>query len=334
LRHTKEFISKAPSPSPSPSRGEGYIISPPLRGGDEGEGDVCGFTNDHLSSFFKRFALGFLFLLFTMHYSLFTCAYAVEPPKRIISLAPNLTEILFELGLGNRIVGVTTFCDYPEEAKKKPKVGGMSNPSLEAVVSRKPDIVLMTTDGNPKEFEARLRSFKIKTYIFRARRISELPQGIRALGTVLGIKEKAEAVAKSAKTGINVFVNASRLTSHTSRKKVLFIVWPEPLIVAGPGTVIDDAIHIIGSENIASKTKASYPKYSIEEVLRMSPDVIIIGKGHTDVRKASEGLLKRLAILPAVKNNRVFYVSDDLYRLGPRTLRGVEEIRRLVDSIR
>jgi len=198
----------------------------------------------------------------------------------------------------------------------------------------KPDIVLMTTDGNPREFEARLRSFGIKTYIFRARRIPELPQGIRDLGTVLGVQEKAEALAKSTGTGINAFVNASHLTPHASRKKILFIVWPEPLIVAGPGTVIDDAIHIINSENIASKAKASYPKYSIEEVLRMSPDVIMIGKGHADVRKVSAGLLERLKILPAVKNNRVFYVSDDLYRLGPRTLRGVEEIRRLVEGIK
>lgn len=277
----------------------------------------------------------FLFSLCTLYFVLCTSvSYAVEVPKRIISLAPNLTEILFEIGLGDRIVGVTSFCDYPEEAKKKPKVGGMSNPSLEAVVSMKPDIVLMTTDGNPKEFEARLRSFGIKTYIFRARRISELPQGISDLGAVLGVKEKAEAFVKTLGTGLNSFVNESRITDHGSRKKVLFIVWPEPLIVAGPGTVIDDAIHIIGSENIASKAKASYPKYSIEEVLRMSPDVIMIGKGHADVRKVAEGLLKRLKILPALKNNRVFYVSDDLYRLGPRTLRGVEEIRRLVEDIK
>ena len=108
--------------------------------------------------FLKRFTLVFLFfILFTLHYSLFTVSYAVEPPQRIISLAPATTEILFALGLGERIVGVTNFCDYPEEAKKKPKVGGMSNPSLEAVVSLKPDIVVMSIDGNPKEFEERLR---------------------------------------------------------------------------------------------------------------------------------------------------------------------------------
>ena len=105
--------------------------------------------------------------------------HAEKTPDRIISLAPNITEILFALGLGERIVGVTNFCDYPEEAMNKQKVGGMTNPSLEAVVSLRPDIVVMTTDGNQKEFEKKVRSLKIKTYVFKARRISELPQGIR-----------------------------------------------------------------------------------------------------------------------------------------------------------
>ena len=306
---------------------------PPCQGGTKG-----GLSELQAKKPLKYYILLFVFSLFTIHLSLFTCAYAVEPPQRIISLAPNLTEILFELGLGDRIAGVTSFCDYPEEAKKKPKVGGMSNPSLETVVSMKPDIVLMTTDGNPQEFEARLRSFEIKTYIFRARRLTELPDGIRDLGAILGVKDRAEALADNTEERINRLrenKNFSPFTLHSSlKRKVLFIVWPEPLIVAGPGTVIDDAIHIIGSENIASKAKASYPKYSIEEILRMSPDVIMIGKGHADVRKVSKGLLKRLKILPAIKNNRVFYVSDDLYRLGPRTLRGVEEIGSLVEGIK
>jgi iron complex transport system substrate-binding protein len=82
-----------------------------------------------------------------------SAAEPASPPKRIVSLAPSMTEILYALGLGDNIVGVTTFCDYPEEAKKKPKIGGMSNPSMEAVLTLKPDIVVLTTDGNPKEFE-------------------------------------------------------------------------------------------------------------------------------------------------------------------------------------
>jgi len=273
------------------------------------------------SSFqFSKILFCFIFLIL-FHLSLVTAVYA-EPPKRIISLAPNMTEILFAMGLGDRIVGITNFCDYPEEAKKKQKIGGMSNPSLEAVVSLKPDIVVMTTDGNPKEFEERLHSLKIRTYVFKARRLLELPGGIRDLGTPLGVKNKADELAKE----IEVKINKLAVGKNSKLRKILFIVWPEPLIVAGPGTAIDDAITVLGYENIASKAKASYPKYSIEEIIRQSPDVIFIGRGHANMKEVSKELLKRLAIVPAVKNGSVFYVSDSLYRLGPRVIKGIEEI--------
>ncbi|MGC2064141.1 MAG: cobalamin-binding protein [Thermodesulfovibrionales bacterium] len=276
----------------------------------------------------KKRVVVLFFSLFTIHCLPSTVAFA-DTPKRIISLAPNVTEILFSLGLGNNIVGVTDFCDYPPEAKKKTKIGGMSNPSLEAVVSLKPDLVILTTDGNPKEFKARLDSLKIRTYVVGARRINDLPQGIRNLGTALGVADKADLFA----AGIEQALNKHIIKKTTRpRQKVLFIVWPEPLIAAGPGTVIDDAIKLVGAENIAGKAKAVYPKYSIEDILRTSPDLIIVGKGMVDVKKVSEGLIKRLKMLPAVKNNKVYYVSDDLYRLGPRTILGIDEIAGLLEK--
>ena len=266
-----------------------------------------------------------IFFVFIYHFTFHNPAYA-EPPKRIISLAPNITEILFALGLGDNIAGVTIFCDYPEEAKKKQKIGGMSNPSLEGVVSLKPDIVVMTTDGNPKEFEERLHSLKIRTYIFKAQRFSELPQAIREMGSSFDVKERADSLAGRIETSLKKL----KITGHSQKKKVLFIIWPEPLIVAGPNTAMDDTITLLGSENIASKAKTSYPKYSVEEIIRQAPDVIIIGKGHENMQEVSATLLKRLKSVPAVKNNRIYYVSDSLYRLGPRVIEGIEEIAVLL----
>ncbi len=261
-------------------------------------------------------------------YGIAAVADSVIPPKRIVSLAPSMTEILYALGLGDDIVGVTTFCDYPEEAKKKPKIGGMSNPSLEAVLTLKPDIVVLTTDGNPKEFEERLVSLKIKTFVFQARRLSELPQGIRELGRALGIKERADKLAQEIEDGIEK-IKKSSLASRSSsvKRKILFIVWPEPLIVAGPGTVIDDAVALLGHENIAATATTNYPKYSLEEVIRQAPEVLFIGKSMgNDMRPVSQGLLKRLSTVPAVKNGKVFFVSDKLFRLGPRVVKGIEEL--------
>jgi iron complex transport system substrate-binding protein len=258
----------------------------------------------------------------------FSAAEAASPPGRIVSLAPSMTEILFALGLGDNIVGVTTFCDFPEEAKKKPKIGGMSNPSLEAVLSLKPDIVVLTKDGNPKEFEDRLVSLKIKTYVFTARTLDGLPQGIRSLAETLGIKARGERLARSIEEGVRkASRSTSRINDSVPRKKVLFIVWPEPLIVAGPGTAIDDSITLLGYDNVASQAATAYPKYSIEEVLRQAPDVIVIGKGSgMDMAAVSKGILKRLAIVPAVRDHRVCYVGDGLYRLGPRVVQGIEEL--------
>ncbi len=265
-------------------------------------------------------------LLFLIIFCLFLSGKSFSaPPQRIVSLAPSITEILYAIGIDERIVAVTNFCDYPPQAKDKPKIGGMSNPSLEAVISAKPDIVVMTTDGNPKEFEDRLKQLGIKTYVFKARQFAELPQGIRELGITLGAKEKAYKLAEEIETALHQL----SVTSHQPpvRKKALFIVWPEPLMVAGPGTAIDDALQLLGWENIASDTGIKYPKYSVEEVILRSPDVILIGKSMgVDTKENSKGLLKKLDMLEAVKKGRVYYTGDTLYRLGPRIIEGIEEM--------
>ncbi len=276
-------------------------------------------------------AVFFGVLFFTFHLSLFTFSYAGEAPKRIVSLAPNMTELLFALGFGDRVVGVTNFCDFPEEAKKRAKIGGMSNPSLEAIVALNPDIVVMTTDGNPKEFEERLRSLKIRTYVFRAKQIREFPRAIRDLGASMGAGEKAGRLAGEIESTLKSFDITLRVTLHASvKKKVLFIVWPEPLIVAGHWSIADNAMTILGVENMAGKSGTAYPKYSIEEILRSAPDIIFIGRGK-GMEEVSAGLLKRLRNVPAVKNGKVFYVSDYLYRLTPRTMKGVEELAGYMD---
>lgn len=277
---------------------------------------------------FRVLILMFFLSLFLTPYTLIPVSYAAAP-QRIVSLSPSTTEILFAAGLGDNIVGVTTFCDYPEEAKLKPKIGGMSNPSLEAVVRLQPDVVIMTTDGNPKEFEQKLRSLQIRTVVFESLTVPELPEGIRRLGTALDEKERFEALASEIENAISSFTRGHKSTA----KKILFIVWPEPLIAAGSRTAIDDAINILGALNIAGKAKGRYPKYSLEEIFRQSPDVIFIGKAMgDDMKKLSRGLLKRLSNVSAVKNGNVFFVGDSLYRLGPRVIKGMEELQSYLDD--
>jgi len=254
------------------------------------------------------------------------------PPQRIVSLAPAMTEMLFALGLGKRVVGVTSACDRPAAARNKAKIGGMANPSIEAIVALKPDLVVMNTDGNPKAVAERLAGLGIKTYVFRARRLGELPAGIREMGRALG----AQAAAKGLAAGIETAIRATKVL-HQGKpspsgaggcRKVLFVIWPAPLIVAGPGTILDDAMGLHGMCNIAADAQVPYPRFSLEAVIERRPDLILIGQGHADMKKLSGRLLKSLGMLEAVKKGRVCYMDDALYRPGPRIPAGMAELDR------
>jgi iron complex transport system substrate-binding protein len=248
-----------------------------------------------------------------------------ETPERIISLAPQITEMLYALGLGENIAGVTTFCDYPPEARQKPKIGGMSNPSLEEVVALQPDLVIMSTDGNPKEIKPKLHSLGLRTHVIRARRLEELPGAIERLGGAVDALERAEALAGDIRARLDSYEKIGRGVQR--RLKVLFVVWPEPLIVAGGGTVIDDGIRLLGHVNIASDSAINYPKYSIEEVLARAPDVILVGgMGQRDMEGVSAKLLERLESTPAARGGSIHFVGDGLMRYGPRVMEGMEEL--------
>ncbi|MBI3594197.1 MAG: ABC transporter substrate-binding protein [Nitrospirae bacterium] len=255
------------------------------------------------------------------------------PPQRIVSLAPALTETLFSIGLGDRIAGVTNDCDRPKEARRKPKIGGMANPSLEAIVSLKPDMVVMTNDGNPKVISDRLARLGIKTYIFKSRRLAEIPDGIREMGQALGAGPASEHLAGNIETALHDIAllpdgnNASEAVLGGGRK-TLFVLWTSPLIVAGPGTIVDDAMKIAGLSNIASDAGVAYPRFSVETVIERQPDLILIGKMSDDMKTASKGFLASVNGLKAVKKGRICFMGDALYRPGPRIPEGMKELIR------
>ncbi len=263
----------------------------------------------------------FFFMIFPGGISPRVCL--ASPYSRIVSLAPNLTEILYELGLEDRIAAVTTYCNYPERAKSKPKIGGMSNPSLEAVVSMKPDLVILTVDGNPPQFERNLKRLGIRTCVFRAARISELPGAIRDLGRKLRETKRAEALASAMEKSLEDFGRSAR---RQNGGKVLFIVQPEPLMAAGKGTAIDEAITLLGWKNIASRAGGPYPKLSVEEVIVRSPDVIFISREMAGDVRGGFGILKKLSALEAVRSGRVYTLGDGLFRMGPRVVDGIGEM--------
>ena len=246
-------------------------------------------------------------------------------PPRIVSLAPNITEILYDLGLEDRVVAVTDFCDYPPAVKAKPRVGGFTNPSLEAIVGARPDLVILTDDGNPKAIYNRLRDLGIPCHVFSARRLKELPGGIRELGVALGVEKEASALAGRIEKDMAALEKKARQKRSHPPKSALFIIQPEPIVVAGPGTLIHEAFGILGIRNVAADGTDKYPKFSLEEIIRRSPDFILAGQGFMS-GGGIERLRERLHMLPAMKEGRVCVVTERLYRLSPRAVAGIEEV--------
>ena len=251
-------------------------------------------------------------------------AFCAAPPRRIVSLAPAITELLYALGVGDRVVGVTNVCDRPAEALKKPKVGGMTNPSLESILALKPDLVLMIKEGNPKEAADRLKKLGIRVHVFSAGRLADLPPAIREMGRALGVRGQAAALAGKIESATSDAARRRKGAKGRVRK-ALFIVSPAPLIVVGQGTIIDDAMALCGLKNIAADAGSAYPEISLESVIERQPDIIIIGSGR-GMKIRAEALLKRLKTVTAVQNGRVCYLGDALYRPGPRIPEGMAEL--------
>lgn len=267
-------------------------------------------------------------LVITLFWSGSALCAPPQPPGRIVSLAPAMTEMLYAMGLGSRVVGVSNACDRPAEVSTKPKVGGMPNPSLEAILALKPDLVVMTREGNPKSIADRLTKLGKKIYVFKASRLSELPAGIREMGQALGAHDAAEGMAHKIENAMAESSSRQQKRPKAERK-ALFVIWPKPLIVAGGTTIINDAMKVNGLTNIAADTSVAYPHYSVEAVMQRQPDLIIIGAAHDpDMKRQSKDLMKHLGMLNAVRKGHVCYVGDALYRPGSRIAEGLAELKQ------
>lgn len=245
---------------------------------------------------------------------------SAAPPARIVSLAPNVTEVICALGLERNLVGVTTFCDRPASVRGKATVGGPANPSLERILSLKPDMVVMDEEGIGPSLSGRLGRLGIRTALFHGSRLNGLAAGIRRLGRELGAPERGEMLAARMEHSL------SPVTRKRPAPRVLFVIWPDPLITVGSGTVIDDALRLAGFDNIAAQAPGTYPRLSLEAVTERNPDLIIVGQGDS-MRPPLEKMIRRLGYLEAVRKGRICYVGDALYRSGPRIPEGIRELR-------
>jgi iron complex transport system substrate-binding protein len=247
-------------------------------------------------------------------------------PKRIVSLAPSNTEILFSLGLDNEIVGVTEFCNYPEEAKKKEKIGGFSNPNLEKIYSLKPDFVFGIR-GNPIDIFTNLKKLKINSLAFDPKNLEDLFDLILKIGKIVDKREEAKNLVKHLKERRDKLVEEAK---KLKKRKVYVELWNSPYISVGKNTYLNSMIKEIGGINIAENAIGDWPILSQEYIINENPEVIII----TYMGQNIDDILKRPGWenIDAVKNRRVYIFENEdlLFRLGPRIIDGMEELFKLI----
>jgi iron complex transport system substrate-binding protein len=246
-------------------------------------------------------------------------------PARIISLAPSLTETVYALGADDRLVGDTDYCDYPAAAQKKAKVGGVINPNLEQIAALHPDLVLMTKEGNLLETVRAIESLGIPTYATDAHTIEQIISSTEKLADVLNVPEQGKSLTEDLQMRLNTL--QTKLTG-VPPKRVLFIVWPEPLQSIGKNTFVADALRRAGAVSIVDSNQ-DWPQVSLEEVARLQPEVLVFAPSHSGGSGNDiDAVVNRPGweVLEAVRQRRFAIASDAIVRPAPRIVSVIEEL--------
>ncbi len=247
-------------------------------------------------------------------------------PRRIVSLVPSATEILFAIGADDRLVGVTDFCDFPPAARKKRSVGGMIDPSLEAIVALHPDLVIATRDGNREETVTQLERLRIPTFLVEAHRVADVATIIGALAELTDHRAGGASVT----SGLEKRLAAVRNTvAPWPRPRVLYVVWPDPVMVPGRDALVTELIRVAGGDSVSATEPQSYPQFSIEAAVARHPDLVVFANHGAGSTAMPTERWERLTRLPTLHGARIVSVDGNLlHRYGPRIADGVEMLAR------
>jgi len=255
-----------------------------------------------------------------------TVTLANLAPQRIISLAPSNTEILYALGLSDRIVGVSDFSDYPPEAKSKPSVGAYDTPNLEKIIAMNPDLVL-ATEIHQTTIIPLLESHGITVVALSPQTLDDVLTSITLIGKATGTVKEAAKLNATMQKRIKAVTDKTGKLTPDAKPRVFYIIWNDPMMTAGKGTFIDELINKAGGINIAGDL-TSYPTISLENVLIANPQIIIAGTGMgegEDLPYQYATTEPRLKDTDARRNDRVYSVNTDLVgRPGPRIIDALE----------
>lgn len=257
--------------------------------------------------------------------------------ERIVSLSPSVTEILYLIGAGNKVVGVTRYCDYPKEALPKPKVGGYFDPNFEAIVSLKPDLVIMLDEHS--KYKQNFDNLKLNTLSVDHKSINGILKSILTLGKITGTEKKAEEIVKTINTEIE---NIKKQTEKLNRPKVLLCIGRnvdskvlEDVYIAGCDSFYNIMLKISGGTNVYTSGNLSFPVVTVEGIIRMNPDIIIDIIPDLTERGLDKDKVKipwqKLSSIQAVKENNIFIFEQKfMARPGPRFIDIIKQMAKVI----
>lgn len=256
-------------------------------------------------------------------------------PQKIVSLAPSNTEILFALGLGFKVVGVTKFCDYPSEVLERVKkgnitiIGGFADPSIERIVALDPDLVLAASSLQEKIVND-LEEKGFAVLALNPKKVDQIIANVRLVGKICGKLEEAGKLTNEMQRAIDTVVNKAKSTTY--RPRVYYEIWYEPLYTIGPGTWQNELIEMAGGINIFADAKKTYPIVSAEAVIQRDPEIIVVPIGYMGgVRKSDFEKRPGWSAINAVRNNRIYEIDESIViRAGPRIVQGLQQLARFI----
>jgi iron complex transport system substrate-binding protein len=248
-----------------------------------------------------------------------------QPIDRIVSLAPNLTEIVYAVGAGDRLVGDTEYCDYPAAAKSVAKIGDTMHPSVERIIALKPQIVLVSTASQLEAFTKQLDQQHIAVYVTNPQSLDDIFRSIQTLGDLFGGHDRTPRLLADLRSRADAVEAA---TKQTKPVKVFYQLSGEPLYTIGRESYLTDLVRRAGGVSVTAEVPGAFPRFSDEAALAARPEAIILPTGGS-MGTANATVASPLKNSPAVLSNRIYKINDDhLSRPGPRLIEGLEEMAR------
>ena len=254
-----------------------------------------------------------------------------QPAKRIVALAPHIVENLYSAGAGDKLVGVVSYSNFPDEAKNVPEVGTYNAFSLEQVLALQPDLVVMWGSGNGMQTLSKFEAMGIPVYVSELRQLSDVPKSIRNLSQLAGTPAIGEAEASRIETELNAL---HRLYGEKRSLSVLYQIWNDPLQTVNGEHLISEIISLCGGYNIFGDARSLAPRVSIESVLLRDPNAIV-ASGMGEARPEWLDQWRAYPSLTAVSDEALFFVNPDhLQRPSARIVLGAQSLCQQLDQIR